>query len=224
MSIALPSAIEETTELELQVASWMIKHRKGFFFVETNLLWQCLDFKILVEANGYLWKVEPLNFEQLMEIQSFIIEGNSILIHENNTFAIGNDTYQILKTGVAADPMSCSIYQIDVIYGASNLLTVPRELIFENKTLFIFPEFLKSNNFISRLEVFLAGDLPVTTTYQYYFEESRSLQVIINTFVNWHNCLIHQVDVTGIVEELKQASFEMATALLHLNRNSNELS
>jgi hypothetical protein len=212
-----------TDELELQVVSWMIKNRKGLIFIETNLLWQCLDFQLLLATNVSIWEVERVNFEQLMEIQFFINQGNSIVIQEDNTFVVGNNTYPVIQKVIPVHGNENSIIEINIISDAANPITVPQDLIFENKALLIFPKFLESNAFINRLDIFLQQDLPVATTYQHHFEDSIWLESFINTFVDWHNCLLYQKDISDVAENLKHTAFRLAKSLLNLNQKSDEL-
>lgn len=218
--------LDGVSEIEMQVPFWMIKQRKGLIFIETNLLWQGVDFQVKLAINGLVWQLnENLNFEQLMEIHLFIIDKKEILIVENHFVAIGDTNYSATYVGlpnpspvILGEP---AIYSIQLENGEEIGKDVQEELIFSNKIILVFPLFLKSNDFLNRLDVFLQQNLPVTNTYKCYFKESLPLELFINTFVNWHNCLIYQdYGPSEIHKDIKYPSMMMASALINLNKKN----
>jgi hypothetical protein len=214
------SHLDGTSEFEMQVVSWMIKNRKGLIFIETNLLWQCVDFQIALAFDGIIFQVdEVLNFEQLMEINFFINQNNVAQFNQNQLF-LGERKYNVIQIGNTTDPNVLSIYSINIVNGIESL-TVQKEMIFDNIVSLIFPKFLDDNSFINRLEIFLQQSLPVASSYHYHFKESLELAPFINAFVSWHNCLTYQeFDISEINKELRHASYQMANALINLNEKT----
>ncbi len=212
------------SEVEMQVSSWMIKQRKGLIFIETNLLWQCINFEVKLAIDGLIWQLdEALSFEQLMEIHIFINQKKPILILENQFLSINGINYPASYVGfVDGDPVilqETSFYAIHLENGVEIEKHAQEELIFSNKIVLVFPSFLKSNDFLSRLEFFLQQNLPVANTFECYFKDSLPLESFINTYVSWHNCLIYQdYGPSGIHKDINHPSMMMASALINLNK------
>ena len=209
---------EEIVNHEAQVLSWFIKQRKGLIFIETNLLWQCVDFQIKLQVDGVIWEVKnSLSFEQLMSIHVFLNQGGQISSIDHKFLTIDDASYSVSKVGLADLNSSASIYSIHIKNGEAVNMPLQSDLIFGNKVVLVFPLFLKSNDFLNRLNIFLEQSLPVTNTHEYYFKESMLLESFINTFVKWHNCLIYQEHSPSEVHiEIKHASIMMANALINL--------
>lgn len=189
--------------LEIQVALWLIQHRKGFILIETKVLWQFIDFEMVVEIEQENWQIAiDLNYQQLIELRYFLSQNGQVSLNslgDQPTLKIGTTTYPVKRVAIEQDQdhLSASIKNTTYTYtvkirGGAQIDLTNDDLIFGNQVVLIFPSFLKNNDFTDRLDLFLQQTLPVALSCTYYFKENKEMVSLIKAFVSWHNCLINE--------------------------------
>ncbi|MEP5341097.1 MAG: hypothetical protein ABJL44_10895 [Algibacter sp.] len=177
-------------------AYWLIRERKGFLCIETNLLIESADFEIVItedfegvtlkKINKKLSHSEFLTLENTLKNQLRFEDLNTLrpLTKEEELAYDLNDFVAIENT--------CYSWNVRVSWddGASISIADP---IFDNALVFIFPDFIplfKTPEFKYRLHYFLENDLPVQVQAKRFYVSNTLLDTLIPQYVDWHNNLL----------------------------------
>lgn len=179
----------------IRLATWMIQQRKGFIFLETNLLWAYTTFEIQLILNNSLCVFkEPVDYRQLLTIYTIFIQKRqfSILIYDGQQFLqVGDYRFpvEIFEAPIQEQAAENAFFFLKIENGPV-LNSDQMEMIFDQAVALVFPLFLKSETFINRLIIFLQESLPATLSYNYTFIDDDLLEPFVSTFVSWHNSLL----------------------------------
>ncbi len=218
---------------------WMIQERKGFIFLETNLLIQSADFEIVItedSLNGGFWYInESLSYTEMISIEQWFQDHTMVSLSnlvQNDALQIEDTTYRLVKK----EDSNWDKKWFKSINGSKNKLAIKvkwgnqletslGDPIFNNTVVCIFPDFISqfaTVAFQNRVRFFLENELPVQVTSRCYFINSIMLERLIPEFVNWHNNLIYQSEEhlhgTGLVE----SAGILAATLLEINLLNND--
>ncbi|KQC01777.1 hypothetical protein [Pedobacter sp. Hv1] len=213
--------------LEIQVALWLIQHRKGFILIETKVLWQFIGFEMVVKIGQENWQIDTaLNYQQLLELHDLLTQNGQTSLNtlsDQPTLKTAEVTYPLKRVAIQQDNdhLSARIKNTAYTYtvkikGGAQIDLANDDLIFGNKLILILPSFLKSNDFTARLDLFLQQTVPVALSCSYYFKESKDLLNLIKAFVSWHNCLINEKPKQIDHNQLRtQTAIILANLLIH---------
>ncbi len=175
---------------------WMMTRQKGLLFIETNLLINNANFK-LIEGDSF--QVVPpsdpnaeLNYEELIM------------------------TFQ----GVSEDTPGTDIQGI---WGDGKEKSLSDDLL-KHTFILVFPLFLKSDEFEARVNFFLQDELPPQMSYSYLFVDDAQLENLIPIYCDWHNSLIYKNSDSGLLGKLvpddpKTYAWELLQALEDIDPN-----
>tara|TARA_R110002050_G_scaffold261556_1_gene401619 strand:- start:98836 stop:101565 length:2730 start_codon:yes stop_codon:yes gene_type:complete len=177
-------------------AYWLIRERKGFLCIETNLLIESADFEIVITEDfdgGIFRKIDKklsqnefLILEDALKNELKFEEINALypLTKEEEVYSL-NDFKTIENT--------CYSWRVRVSWEDGTPISIT-DPMFENTLIFIFPDFIplfKTPEFKYRLHYFLENDLPVQIQATRFYVSNTLLDALIPQYVNWHNNLLY---------------------------------
>ncbi|WP_158992499.1 hypothetical protein [Mucilaginibacter sp. L196] len=197
-------------DINIRLAMWMIKQRKGVIMVETALFLKYFKFDVIItdsekaEPDSHYWQIDSdLNYSQAIAIIHSITD-----MHQEEALDLaqmdvvaGGNTYKFKPAdsnntnNKYHKPIANTKYFFSVrMQNGDELPHFDEFPIFSNDLELIFPVFineLSSVEFTNRLDVFLENTLPVQVSYAYHFIGDNQLELFIPAFVSWHNQLIY---------------------------------
>jgi hypothetical protein len=179
---------------------WMITRRKGLLLIETNLLINHASFQ-LDDGDSYLINKPkcPDNFNYEDLLDSFQNLGK-----ESKRCNINAQWYDNSKRSL-------------------------NSAILKHTIILVFPVFLETDEFKTRLDFFLRSELPPQITYKYLFISENDLKTIIPIYSGWHNSLIHKSQDSGnVIEEIvfnarRETSWNLLFELEKIDKNQKKL-
>ncbi|MFT5890111.1 MAG: hypothetical protein ACI9Y7_000200 [Dokdonia sp.] len=195
-----------TPDLDDQSALWLLTNRKGFFFIETDLLKEFLEYEIFIKIDisksicitteqklSYLHAIEIDQFLRTLEtkdadaIKTYIHQeiDASITFKEVATSPIPLDKFD----RVDGIPYS---WAIGITLEDGPFLPILDPSLY-NTVLLMFPEFIKEGQesyFQERVNFFLEEELPIQLESKVYYKKQEVIEAVIPVYVAWHNSLI----------------------------------
>lgn len=206
-------------------AYWLITQRKGFLFIETNLLKESVDYEIVIteDFKGELyWKLpRKLTYNELIELEC-LLRRQVDFIELRSKYLLVKEEYKIYEesdfNSIENSSYKWSV-KIPLEEGALSVI----DLFFENELLLVFPGFFegtssfKISNFKNRLSYFLESELPVQVMAKSLFIKDDFLKELILAYANWYNNLrfnqengaMHGVGLRSSAKELVKILFEL---------------
>lgn len=202
----IASLIENEEHSDLQkLAYWMIKQRKGLFFIEINLLLKEATSEFTFTSNvnhGPYWQLNAkVSYAVASKIMAWFDENKDTAIDKfqhTEKLTIEDTTYKLTQVSKVALPKSDFIvlsskaaYACQLAWG-SDVTMASNDVFFDGDILSLFPEFvmpLKSKKFEHRLGLFFDETLPLAIQNRTCFLTKVQLQKLIPLFVNWSNFL-----------------------------------
>jgi hypothetical protein len=215
----------------IKLALWMIQERRGFIFLESNLLVQGTAFEVTIKdntINTYWTTSARVDYNQaiLLDRQLRLQPPADLATQiEQRNLIICDVLFSVLNSddGMAAakvwKPVTGTDYSFNI-----KVLAGPEIYRFEDNPLFtngvelIFPSFipqLNSVDFRNRLDLFLQNNLPVQVSYKCHFVSSDILKNLITVFTDWHNDIAYSDKViTNDITTLNTQHAGTLTSLL----------
>ena len=220
------------------IALWMIRQRKGLLSIETNLLIESADFKIVITEdltqNSYWISDTTVNYETLMLLEQQLQDEtktsdtfkNELLDSTGKTVTLKEETDSNWNKELFMPIPNTSLYwAVKASWGGENSISLNNP-VFNNTVLFIFPDFIPDLNtpkFKYRLNTYLESELSVQVNAKCLFLDEEALGTLSPAFVQWHNDLIYD-DKNGEMNgtSLIESSGILAATMVQLNISKDD--
>lgn len=191
-------------------ALWLLNNRKGFFFIETDLLKNSLEYEMIIRTVGiseikYQKINQKLTYIQAMKLDQFIAASShkeavripdvKAYIHEEIDDAIQFEEITEIPTMIStfnAIGGSSSSCIVGITLNNDAFLSIHDPLLCDT-VLLMFPKFIsedENSDFNERVVFFLEEELPIQLESKVCYLAPDVLEVIIPVYVAWHNSLI----------------------------------
>lgn len=207
-----------------KAALWLLKKRKGFLFIETDLLKHTLTYELIlretISENEVIYTTvkQKISYQQILEIDQLIsqFQAETDTLKEEIENGIGLSlTFESTKDANINPDFFQSIgdtpYAFAVIARIDeNTILSINDPLFDDTVVLIFPTMFfgpkkkknewekRKTHFDNKLQLFLENELPIHITALGIYKELSEIEEIIPLYIAWYNSLIYDKDNTVI--------------------------
>lgn len=193
-----------------KLAFWMITRRRGFLFIEMDLLLRDAFFEVFVlyaphHGEGQVLQqiAGKLKYKQLLAISRAFQQNAGRELGEmlrNGSFFAGGTGYKLTGATTAQEnkryrQIPFTDFSFTVRTNFQEGISFENSSLFDNRALAIFPSFIGQFNekgFGERLDFFFQNTLPLPVTSGFSLINAHDLEKLVPVFTTWHNGLIYQ--------------------------------